>query len=131
MRNLGPSVLRIGGNTVESQPGSGPTAAQLGALKAAGALTVDAGAEKALRGGKSLLPAGVKRVEGGFSRGDTVSVITARGREIARGLVAYDAADATRIAGLKSGEIEKVLGFRGRDELIHRDDMVLMGGDRA
>jgi glutamate 5-kinase len=60
-----------------------------------------------------------------------VSVVTAKGREIARGLVAYDAADAARIVGLKSSEIEKALGFRGRDELIHRDDMVLMGGDRG
>ena len=55
--------------------------------------------------------------------------MTARGHEIARGLVAYDAGDAARIAGLKSGEIEKVLGFRGRDELVHRDDMVLMVGE--
>ena len=60
-----------------------------------------------------------------------MSVVTAKGREIARGLVAYDAADAARIVGLKSSEIEKALGFRGRDELIHRDDMVLMGGDRG
>ena len=64
-------------------------------------------------------------------RGDTVSIITGLGREIARGLVAYDANDAARIAGLKSTDIEKVLGFRGRDELIHRDDMVLMGGERG
>ena len=77
------------------------------------------------------MPAGVKRVEGSFTRGDTVSIMTPLGREIARGLVAYDASDATRIAGLKSGDIEKVLGFRGRDELIHRDDMVLMGGERT
>jgi glutamate 5-kinase len=70
-------------------------------------------------------------VEGSFTRGDTVSILAATGREIARGLVAYDAQDAARIAGLKSADIEKVLGFRGRDELIHRDDMVLMGGERA
>jgi len=60
-----------------------------------------------------------------------VSILTLAGREIARGLVAYDAPDARRIAGLKSGDIERVLGFRGRDELIHRDDMVLMGGERT
>ena len=102
-----------------------------GTLQPIGHLVVDEGAASALAKGKSLLPAGVKRVEGSFNRGDTVSIITARGREIARGLVTYDAPDAARIAGLKSGEIEKVLGFRGRDELIHRDDMVLMGGDRA
>ena len=102
-----------------------------GTLQPVGHLVVDEGAVEALSKGKSLLPAGVKRVEGSFTRGDTVSIITARGREIARGLVTYDAADAIRIAGMKSGEIEKILGFRGRDELIHRDDMVLMGGDRT
>ena len=98
-----------------------------GTLQPIGRLVVDDGAAAALARGKSLLPAGVRRVEGGFARGDTVSIVTARGREIARGLVAYDAADAVRILGLKSGEIEKVLGFRGRDVLVHRDDMVLMG----
>ena len=102
-----------------------------GTLQPIGHLVVDEGAAAALAKGKSLLPAGVKRVEGSFARGDTVSIVTLRGREIARGLVAYDAGDAIRIAGLKSGEIEKVLGFRGRDELVHRDDMVLMGGERT
>ena len=102
-----------------------------GTLQPIGHLVVDDGAAAALAKGKSLLPAGVKAVEGSFTRGDTVSIIAITGREIARGLVAYDAADAARIAGLKTSEIEKVLGFRGRDELIHRDDMVLLGGDRA
>ena len=100
-----------------------------GTLQPIGRLIVDDGAAAALSRGKSLLPAGVRRVDGSFTRGDTVSIVTARGREIARGLVAYDAGDAVRIAGLKSGEIEKVLGFRGRDELVHRDDLVLMGGE--
>ena len=102
-----------------------------GTLKPIGRLVVDEGAAAALTKGKSLLPAGIKRIEGAFSRGDTVSIVTTKGREIARGLVTYDAGDATRIAGLKSAEIEKVLGFRGRDEVVHRDDMVLMGGERA
>jgi glutamate 5-kinase len=100
-------------------------------LQPFGHLVVDEGAAAALGKGKSLLPAGVKRIEGLFQRGDTVSIVTLAGREIARGLVAYDAADAQRIAGLKSAEIEKTLGFRGRDELVHRDDMVLMGGDKT
>jgi glutamate 5-kinase len=100
-----------------------------GTLQPTGRLVVDDGAVAALSKGKSLLPAGVRRVDGSFTRGDTVSIVTARGHEIARGLVAYDAGDAARIAGLKSGEIEKVLGFRGRDELVHRDDMVLMVGE--
>jgi len=102
-----------------------------GTLQPIGHLVVDQGAADALAKGKSLLPAGVKKVEGSFTRGDTVSILTLQGREIARGLVAYDAGDAARILGLKSSEIEKVLGFRGRDELIHRDDMVLMGGERT
>jgi glutamate 5-kinase len=102
-----------------------------GTLQPIGHLVVDEGAAAALSKGKSLLPAGVRKVEGSFTRGDTVSIVMGSGREIARGLVAYDANDAARIAGLKSGDIEKVLGFRGRDELIHRDDLVLMGGERA
>jgi len=100
-----------------------------GTLQPIGHLVVDEGAAAALAKGKSLLPAGVKRLEGSFTRGDTVSIITTEGREIARGLIAYDAGDAARILGLKSSEIEKVLGFRGRDVLIHRDDMVLMGSE--
>ena len=127
-------------STANAAPGSWRKASALqsrkrwiaGTLQPIGHLVVDDGAAAALAKGKSLLPAGVKRVEGSFTRGDTVSImLTMTGREIARGLVAYDAGDAARIAGLKSGDIEKVLGFRGRDELIHRDDMVLMGGDRA
>jgi glutamate 5-kinase len=102
-----------------------------GTLQPIGHLVVDDGAAAALAKGKSLLPAGVRKVEGSFARGDTVSVVAPNGREIARGLVAYDAGDAAKILGLKSSEIEKVLGFRARDELIHRDDMVLMGGERA
>ncbi len=101
-----------------------------GTLQPIGHLVVDEGAATALAKGKSLLPAGVKAVKGNFMRGDTVSIMTTQGREIARGLIAYDAGDAQRILGLKSSEIEKVLGFRGRDELIHRDDLVLMGGER-
>jgi len=102
-----------------------------GTLQPIGHLVVDEGAAAALAKGKSLLPAGIKRIEGAFTRGDTVSIVTLRGREIARGLVTYDAADTARILGLKSSEIEKALGFRGRDEIVHRDDMVLMGGDRT
>jgi glutamate 5-kinase len=102
-----------------------------GTLQPIGHLVVDDGAAAALAKGKSLLPAGVKRIVGAFARGDTVSIVTTRGREIARGLVAYDAGDTQRILGLKSSEIEKTLGFRGRDEIVHRDDMVLIGGDRA
>jgi glutamate 5-kinase len=96
-----------------------------GALKPIGALMVDAGALKALMGGRSLLPAGVTSVEGEFERGDAVRVLSPDGREVARGLSAYSAADARRIMRHKSGEIEALLGYRGRDEMIHRDDLVL------
>jgi glutamate 5-kinase len=96
-----------------------------GTLKPAGALVIDDGALRALESGKSLLPAGVTRLAGRFDRGDTVSVVTQAGREVARGISAYSDADAARIIGRRTAEIEGILGFRGRDELIHRDDLVL------
>ena len=96
-----------------------------GQLEPAGRLTVDAGAVTALRAGKSLLPAGVKLVSGDFSRGDTVAILDAGGREVARGLVAYDSADAVRIAGLKSAEIANALGYEPRSAMVHRDDLAM------
>ncbi len=101
-----------------------------GTLQPVGKLIVDEGAKGALSKGKSLLPAGVKSVQGNFSRGDTVSVVLPDGIEFARGLVAYDSSDATRIAGLKSADIQKLLGNDDRDVIIHRDDLVLVGGER-
>jgi len=97
-----------------------------GTLKPAGAISVDDGAVRALMGGKSLLPAGVTRAVGRFDRGDTVSIVGPDGTEIGRGICAYSDVDAARIIGRKSAEIEKVLGFRGRDEIVHRDDLVLL-----
>ncbi len=99
-----------------------------GTLEPRGTLIVDDGAARALSSGKSLLPAGVVRVDGGFTRGDAVLVNDVSGNTIARGLSAYDCEDANRIMGHKSGEIEHVLGYRGRDEIIHRDDLVLTKG---
>jgi len=96
-----------------------------GVLHPAGSLVIDDGAVRALKKGSSLLPIGIRQVDGRFERGDAVAVCDQKGREIARGLVAYDAADAERIAGKKSAEIEAILGFRGRDEMIHRDDLTL------
>ena len=96
-----------------------------GNLEPKGTIDIDAGAEKALGSGKSLLPAGVRRVEGQFDRGDAVIIRGADGGELGRGLVAYSRADAERIIGKKSGEIAKILGHEGRSELIHRDDMAL------
>lgn len=98
-----------------------------GVLKPEGTLVIDAGAVKALAEGKSLLPAGVRQIDGRFERGDAVIVKDQRGREIARGLAAYGAGDAERIAGKRSLEIEAILGYRGRDEMIHRDDLALTG----
>jgi glutamate 5-kinase len=97
-----------------------------GTLRPAGAITIDAGALRALLEGRSLLPAGVTGARGRFDRGDTVSVLSADGTEIARGMIAYSDVDAARIMGRKSSEIADILGFRGRDEMIHRDDLVLM-----
>jgi glutamate 5-kinase len=100
-----------------------------GTLRPAGAITIDAGALRALLEGRSLLPAGVTAARGRFDRGDTVSVLTAEGVEVARGIIAYSDADAARIMGRKSSEIADLLGFRGRDEMIHRDDLALMRAD--
>ncbi|MFZ1905449.1 MAG: glutamate 5-kinase [Steroidobacteraceae bacterium] len=111
-------------------PSATPAAARkqwiAGTLQPAGAISIDAGALRALADGRSLLPAGVTATRGRFDRGDTVSVLAADGTEVARGIVAYSDADAARIIGRRSSEIEALLGFRGRDEMIHRDDLVLL-----
>jgi glutamate 5-kinase len=111
-------------------PSSTPTAARkqwiAGTLRPAGALAVDEGAVRALAQGKSLLPAGVTRAVGRFERGDTVSILGPDGAEVARGICAYSDGDAARIIGRRSVEIERVLGYRGRDEIVHRDDLVVL-----
>ena len=96
-----------------------------GQLEASGQIFVDAGAEKALASGKSLLPAGVTRLEGDFDRGDAVIIRGADGRELGRGLIAYARAEADRIIGKKSGAIAEIIGYEGPDTLVHRDDMAL------
>ncbi len=98
-----------------------------GSLEPRGAIHVDAGAAKALFSGKSLLPAGVARVEGSFERGDCVVLRDPSGAEIGRGLVAYDSGEASQIVGRNSRDIEGILGFAGRAEMMHRDDMALAG----
>ncbi|MGD9801928.1 MAG: glutamate 5-kinase [Hyphomicrobiaceae bacterium] len=100
----------------------------VGNLEPRGIVEIDAGAEKALASGKSLLPAGVRRVEGDFERGDAVIIRNSKGREIGRGLIAYGHSEATQILGKKSSEIELILGHSGRAELVHRDDMALIRG---
>jgi glutamate 5-kinase len=102
-----------------------------GHLEPTGRLVIDAGAETALRSGKSLLPAGVREVTGDFARGDTVAIVGPDGFEVARGLVAYDAQDAVRIAGLKSSAIAGVLGYEARAAMVHRDDLVVSRLDAA
>ncbi|MGE3992688.1 glutamate 5-kinase, partial [Pseudorhodoplanes sp.] len=98
-----------------------------GALEPKGVLHIDAGAVAALRRGASLLPAGIKRFEGVFQRGDAVAIRDLDGTEIGRGLVAYDAEDAVKIVGRSKADILLILGFSGRTEMIHRDDLVLSG----
>lgn len=96
-----------------------------GQLEARGEVVIDAGAERALIRGKSLLPAGVIRVVGDFDRGDCVIIRSEDGHELGRGLIAYARGDAERIIGKKTSEITAILGYLGRDELLHRDDMSL------
>jgi glutamate 5-kinase len=98
-----------------------------GSLEPRGVVHVDAGAARAVMKGGSLLPAGVTRVEGAFARGDCILIRDASGAEIGRGLVAYDAAEAGQLVGRNSRDIEAVLGAPGRAEMIHRDDMALVG----
>jgi glutamate 5-kinase len=98
-----------------------------GSLELKGSITVDAGAARALASGKSLLPAGVTRIEGTFARGDCVAIRDERGAELGRGLIAYDALHAERIRGRNSRDIAHILGTPGRAEMIHRDDMALGG----
>ncbi len=96
-----------------------------GQLEPRGVIHIDPGAETALLSGKSLLPAGVRRVEGTFDRGDAVIIRSPDGRELGRGLVAYANLDAERIVGKRSADIEAILGYNGGDELVHRNDMAL------
>jgi glutamate 5-kinase len=96
-----------------------------GSLEPKGTLTIDAGAVAALRSGKSLLPAGVLRIDGIFSRGDAVVIRGPDGSEVGRGLVAYDAEDAAKIRGRSSADISAILGFGGRTEMVHRDNLVV------
>jgi len=98
-----------------------------GSLEPRGILTIDAGAVAALRRGKSLLPAGVIRIDGQFTRGDAVIIRGPDGDDIGRGLVAYDAEDAEKIKGRSSADILLILGYQGRTEMVHRDHLVVAG----
>jgi glutamate 5-kinase len=111
-------------------PASTPVAARkqwiAGTLRPPGAVRIDAGALRALAAGKSLLPAGVAAAIGRFDSGDTVSVLSTEGREVARGIIGYSSTETAKIMGQRSSDIEQLLGYRGRVELIHRDDLVIL-----
>ena len=96
-----------------------------GTLQPMGTITIDNGAVEALKDGRSLLPAGVANISGEFQRGDAVAIETSDGHEIGRGLSAYSSAEAKLIMGHKTDDILELLGYRGRDEMVHRDDLVM------
>lgn len=125
------AAIRNGARITRFLAATTPAAARkrwiVGTLTHEGGLVVDDGAAAALHQGKSLLPAGIKRIDGRFERGDVLTVSDLQGREIARGLAAYSVEDAERIAGKRKPDIEAVLGYRYRgDEMIHRDDLALI-----
>lgn len=128
------SALAQGSRATWFRPTGNPVTARkkwiMGQLSDTGSLTIDGGAVAALASGKSLLPAGVVSVQGRFGRGDVVRILASDGSEAGRGIVAYDSADAARIAGRKSREIADVLGFEGRSEMVHRDDLVIKQAER-
>jgi glutamate 5-kinase len=98
-----------------------------GALDPKGQIIVDEGAQTALLKGKSLLPVGIRAISGQFERGDLVQITDEGGQELGHGLAGYSAAEAEKIKGQKSQIIETILGYEGRAELIHADDLVLRG----
>jgi len=125
------AAIEAGGRCTWFLPSASPHTARkqwiFGSMKPAGTVLVDDGAARALAGGKSLLPAGIIAVEGDFDAGDCILVKDRGGRVLARGLSAYSVEDAALLVGRHSDEIEAVLGYPGRDELIHRDDLVMEG----
>jgi glutamate 5-kinase len=123
------SVLRSGGKSSWFKANGTPVTSRkkwiAGQLGVTGALHLDGGAERALRSGRSLLPAGIKHISGQFDRGDIVGLINVDGYEIGRGVVAYDSKHAQIICGKQSADIARLLGFEGRSEMVHRDDLAL------
>ncbi len=124
------SALDAGARATWFRPQASPAAARkqwIAGMKSVGALVVDQGAVAALRQGKSLLPAGVRRVDGRFERGDPVAVMTETGETVGAALAGYSSGEARAIAGQKSGRIPSILGYPGRAALVHRDDLVVWG----
>lgn len=131
-KNISPlKVLEDGGRCTWFVPSDKPATARkkwiMGTLDTSGSIIVDEGAVKALNSGKSLLPVGVARVEGDFDRGDMVLIKDLDEQVLGRGISAYSSTDAVTILGYKTDEIEQVLGYRGRAELVHRDDLAMEG----
>ncbi|GJE54214.1 MULTISPECIES: glutamate 5-kinase [Methylobacterium] len=124
-------AIREGGRCSWFLSGSTPTAARktwiAGALEPSGTLVIDDGAARALQSGASLLPVGVTAVEGAFGKGDAVLIRDRSGRLLGRGLVGFDSGEARRIIGRPSREIEGLLGYSGRAEIVHRDDLATAG----
>ena len=124
------SALAAGARATWFRPQASPAAARkkwIAGMKSVGALIVDEGAVAALRRGKSLLPAGVRRVDGRFERGDPVTIVTGTGETVGAALAGYSSGEARAIAGQKSDRIPGILGYPGRAALVHRDDMVIWG----
>jgi glutamate 5-kinase len=124
------SALAAGARATWFRPQASPAAARkqwVAGMKPVGALIVDEGAVAALRKGKSLLPAGVRRVDGRFERGDPVTIATEAGETVGAALAGYSSGEACAIAGQKSDRIPGILGYPGRAALVHRDDMVIWG----
>lgn len=128
------SVLADGGRCTVFRADGTPAAARkqwlAGALEVRGSLRLDDGAVRALHGGNSLLPVGVVEVLGNFRRGDVVTLLDGSGEELGRGLAEYSSDEAAALAGCRSDDIEKRLGYRGRAVMVHRDDLVLFRHER-
>ena len=126
-------ALQNGGRSTLFRAADNPYGARknwiAGSLQPSGSLHIDAGALDALHQGKSLLPVGIKSLEGQFERGDCVHIIGPQGETVGRGLSAYASTDALLIIGRPSGEISDILGFQGRAEMVHRDDLVMQMGE--
>ena len=122
------TALEQGANATWFTAQTDPASARkrwIAAMKPRGSVSLDAGAVSALARGKSLLPAGVRAVQGPFGRGDSIAILDPTGRAIGTGLTRYTADEVDRIRGKRSDEIEPLLGYPSRAALIHRDDMAL------
>ena len=123
------AALAANGRATWFEPNGNPVTARKrwisGQMETSGIVTIDDGAFRALESGKSLLPAGIRKVEGDFARGDIIRISRIDGTAVGQGIVAYDMAEATKILGCKSEQIAELLGYSGRSEMIHRDDMVM------